>query len=119
MSVNAIGEYRFDPKDKLENFHGNQLVYVHWEKHLSICSPVCFPLPPDMPFGALMSEILPAAYAKHPEWEKVDLGQVKWVLDGQPFAPDPGKGLKEQGIGHKSVIRFNTPGLNGWKGSAS
>lgn len=119
MSVQATYDYRGTPRDKVENFHGNQLVYVLWNKHLMFCSAHCVPLPPDMPFGALVKEVLPGMYDSHPDWAKVDWDQVEWTLDRQPFTPDMEKGLADQGIGHKSMLRFTTPGLNGIKGSAS
>ena len=67
MSVKSIGDYSFTPKDKVENFHGNMLVYMQWEKHLSFCAPLAFPLPPDMPFGDLVAGVLAPAYAVHPD----------------------------------------------------
>lgn len=119
MSVAAIGDYPAIVKDGVENFHGNQMVIIGWDKHLMISSPMAFPLPPDMPFGAFVNEVMPAAYSAHPDWEKIDWDKVSWLLDGAPFTPDFGKSLKDNGVGHKSVIRFTTPGLNGIAGSCS
>lgn len=119
MSVVAIGEYEFEAKDKLENFHGNQVVYINWEKHLMFCAPLAFPLSPDMPFGDLVNGLLPQFYGPHQDWEKVDWVKATWLLDGAPFEPDLGKSLADNGVGHKSVLRFTTPGLDGIKGSAS
>ncbi len=119
MSVTAIGEYPVLPRDGVENFHGNQMVIVGWDKHLMISSPMAFPLPPDMPFGALVQEVMPAAFAQHPDWEKIDWSTVEWMLDGEAFTPDLEKSLKDNGVGHKSVIRFRTPGLDGIGGSGS
>ena len=34
MTVNALYDYKFDAKDKVENFHGMQLLYVYWPDHL-------------------------------------------------------------------------------------
>lgn len=119
MSVKSIGDYPALVKDNVENFHGNQLVYVGWDHHLMIDSPRAFPLSPDMPFGALVSEVLPAAYAPHPEWPEVDLAQAHWMLDGESFIPQMDASLSENGIGHKSVVRFKTPGHNGIQASGS
>jgi phenol hydroxylase P4 protein len=112
-------DYQGTPRDVQANFHGNQLVYIGWDKHLMFCAPVCLPLPPDMQFGALINEVLPSVYSTHPEWGRVEWVKVEWLLDNEPFTPDMNKGLEEQGIGHKSVIRFRTPGLDGIQGSAS
>ena len=53
----------------------------------------------------------------HPEWEQIDWSKVTWLLDGKPFQPQLDKTLQEQGIGHKSVLRFQTPELKGYKGA--
>lgn len=116
MSVIAITpDYQGEMRDRVENFHGNQLVYVGWDHHLMFCAPFAYPLPPDMPFAALRDEVIAEAFSLHPEWSKIDWQQATWLLDGQPFTPDPAKSLKDQGIGHKSVLRFQTPGLNGFQ----
>jgi len=119
MAVTAIGEYPVLPRDVKENFHGNIMVFVGWDQHLMISSPMAFPLPPDMPFGALVKDVMPAAFAPHPDWEKIDWNKVNWLLNGEPFEPDMEKSLADNGIDHKSVIRLRTPGLNGIKGSCS
>ena len=57
MTVTAIvPDYadRVEVADAPEKFHGNIVVYVHWEQHLSFCAALAFPLPPAMPFGALV-----------------------------------------------------------------
>ncbi len=119
MSVKSIGEYPARMKDGVENFHGNQMVIVGWDHHLMVDSPRAFPLPPEMPFSALVHEVMPAAYAPHPEWSRINWDEVQWMLDGEAFNPDMQASLKQNGIGHKSVVRFNTPGLNGIGGSGS
>jgi len=119
MPVTSIGPYEFEPRDKLENFHGNQLLYIGWDDHLMFSAPHAFPFPPDMPFGALLAEVLPGVYGAHPEWEKVDWSTAQWLKSGQPWVPDPEKSLADNGLRHKDVIRFVTPGLSGIKGSYS
>ncbi len=56
MPVKSIGEYPALVRDNVENFHGNQLVFVGWDHHLMIDSPRAFPLPADMPFADQRSE---------------------------------------------------------------
>ena len=119
MSVKSIGDYSFTPKDKVENFHGNMLVYMQWEKHLSFCAPLAFPLPPDMPFGDLVAGVLAPAYAVHPDSENVDFEKGEWQLNNVPFTPDFSKSLQENGLSHKSVIRVRTPALEGLAGADS
>ena len=119
MATAAIKDYDFPAADRLENFHGNQIVYLHWLDHLMFCAPTCFPLPPDMPFGAMVEEVLKPHYAPHPDFEKVDWAAVEWEIDHAPATPDLEKSLKDNGVGHKSVVVFRTPGLTGYKGTRS
>ncbi len=120
MPVNAIlDNYRFEPKDIEANFHGNRLVYVGWDHHMMFCAPVAFPLPPDMPFGALVDEVIPNAFGMHPDFADIDWDKVEWRLNGELFAPDKSASLDALGIKHKSVIRMHTPGLDGIGGSGS
>ncbi|NDW43873.1 phenol hydroxylase subunit P4 [Ruegeria sp. PrR005] len=107
------------PADTLDKFHGNQLVYIHWEEHLMFCAALAFPFPPGMPFGAILAEILPTFYGIHPDFEKIDWGKVRWTVDGKDITPDPEKSLADHGVGHKSLIRFWTPGLTGVNGLAT
>lgn len=106
-------------RDRLENFHGNQVVYLHWQKHLSFAAAMAFPLPPGMPFAALTGELIPKFYGMHPDFASIDWSRTEWLLDGKPFVPDPAKSLADNGVGHKSLIQFRTPGLDGFQGSAS
>ncbi|WP_207000392.1 phenol hydroxylase subunit P4 [Trinickia mobilis] len=120
MSVIALkAGYAGEIKDREENFHGNQLLFVGWEDHLMFCAPHCIPVAPTTPFNVLASELLPAMYSIHPDWQKVDLRQAEWFRSGQAFTPDFDKTLRDNGLGHKAVIRFRTPGLTGIGGSCS
>ncbi|AOW25320.1 MULTISPECIES: phenol hydroxylase subunit P4 [Sphingomonas] len=100
--------YSGPTRDRVENFHGAQLVFVHWEGHNNFCSAITLPLPRDVPFGALTAEILPSLYSIDPDWASVDLGRARWMLDGENWSPSPEKSLGELGVGHKSLIRFWT-----------
>jgi phenol hydroxylase P4 protein len=120
MSVTAITpDYvsHTETRDLQKNFHGNMVVYFHWEEHLAFCAALAFPLPPGMPFGALTAEVLPTYYGAHPDMAKVDWTQVIWVIDGEKATPDFSKSLEENGLHHKSLVRFWTPGLHGRAGS--
>ncbi|MBP2227917.1 phenol hydroxylase subunit P4 [Azospirillum agricola] len=122
MAVVALDEHYADKieiRDRVENFHGNIVVYLHWEEHLSFCSAVAFPFPPAMPFGALVKDILPATYGAHPDFAAIDWDAVRWTVDGRETAPDPARSLAENGVGHKSLLRFRTPGLHGYRGTRS
>lgn len=114
MKKISIKDYKGIAKDKVENFHGKQLVYIGWDKHSMFCAPVCYPLPPEMPFAALVEQIIPAAFSVDPQFAQIDWDDVKWSINQQPCQPDFSKSLTDNGIGHKSVIRMVTPGLNGF-----
>ena len=114
MAVNALEPgYTGENLDARENFGPNQLVYLHWEKHLMFCAALAFPLPPEMPFGAIIGELAPQFYGPHPDFDKIDWSTVTWTLDGEDFVPQPDVAIGEQGVGHKSLLRFTTPGLDG------
>ena len=120
MPVIALNEgYTGEIRDREENFHGNQLLFVGWEDHLMFCAPHCIPVAPGMPFHTLVNELIPAMYSVHPDWQKVDLQRAEWFRSGESFTPDLDKTLRENGLGHKAVIRFRTPGLAGIGGSCS
>lgn len=120
MSVVAIApNYTGEIKDRVENFHGQQLIYIGWEDHLMYCAPLCIPVPPTLPFGTLRDEIIPKLYELHPDIARVDWRQAEWFRSGQPFTPDPAKSLADNGLGHKAAIRFRTPGLTGIGGTCS
>lgn len=120
MAVKCMsGEYPSVHMDSVDRFHGNQVVYIGWDHHTSICTANAYPLPPAMPFGALTAAVLPSVLAPHPDFAQIDWSKVEWLLDGQAFTPAMDKSLQENGIGHKSLIRFKTPGLNGYKGTGN
>ncbi|MGQ0621676.1 MAG: phenol hydroxylase subunit P4 [Panacagrimonas sp.] len=119
MATVSLKPYKFPAKDKVENFHGNQVLYVGWEDHLMFCAPLALPLPPATPFKALMEQILPGIYSPHPDFAKVDWAIVEWFKSGQPWKPDVEKSLAENGLVHKDVLRFRTPGLTGIKGTCT
>lgn len=120
MSVIAIQPgYTGEVKDRVENFHGKQLLYIGWEDHLMYCAPLCIPVPPDLPFAALTSEIIPGLYAAHPDVSRIDWAQAEWFSSGQPFVPQPQRSLAENGLGHKAVLRLRTPGLRGLQDSCN
>lgn len=119
MAINALNGYVDINKDAVENFHGNQLVYIHWDYHNLYTAAAAFPLPPDMPFSALTEKVLPELYSAHPEFSELSWDKVQWILDDEKFTPDVNASLKDNGIGHKSLLRFITPELNGIKGSGN
>lgn len=112
-------EDHIEIRDKEENFNGNRLVYIHWEEHLMFCAALAFPFPPDMPFGGIVEQVLPEYYGIHPDFKSIKWDEVKWTIDGNEVTPDMAKSIDDNGVKHKSLIRFWTPGLNGYKGTRS
>ena len=121
MAVAAITEYPGVAKDTADKFHGAQLLYIGWLDHLMFCAPFAFPLPPDMPFGAVIEAVLPGCFGAHPDFAQIDWSTVEWIRTGtkEPFHPDPAKSLAENGLKHKDSLAFRAPGLTGIKGSHS
>jgi phenol hydroxylase P4 protein len=118
MTTIALQPYAFEPKDSRKNFLA-PLLYIGWDDHLLFCAPVCLPLPADTPFAALASAVLPGVYGAHPDFAAIDWTQVQWFKSGEPWSPQSSKSLSDNGLKHKDVIRFRTPGLAGIKGSCS
>ena len=116
MAVASLGTYDFQPADPVEKFPA-PLLYVGWEDHKMFCAPHCVPMPPTTVFGDFVKNVLPDMYSAHPDFARIAWDQVEWFSSGQPFTPDMARTMAENGIGHKSVIRFRTPGLTGLGGS--
>ena len=120
MSVIALNEgYTGEVRDRVENFHGKQLLFIGWDDHLMFCAPHCIAVEAATPFSTLIDELIPAMYSSHPDWKQVDLKAAEWFRSGEPFAPEYDRTLADNGLGHKAVIRFRTPGLTGINGSCS
>lgn len=116
MTITAIGHYEFESADALAKYKGKQLLYVFWEKHRMFSRPFVLALPPETPFSVLLEKYIPESYEFHPDFPRIDWSQVIWENSGKRFTPDPAKSLKDNGIGHKDLIRFTTPGLDGLGG---
>ena len=119
MAVAAVSKYEFAPADTQDKFHGAQLLYIGWEDHLLFCAPFAFPFPATMRFGDVVAGPMQVAFGYHPDFAQIDWAKAEWFKSGKPFTPDFDKSLAENGLKHKDVIRFRTPGLNGIKGSCS
>ncbi len=79
------------------------------------CSAFAYPVPPMMLFKQLLTEVIPAAFSLHEEFSRINWETAEWLLDGQPFIPQMDVSLTEQGILHKSLLRFQTPELTGFQ----
>lgn len=119
MPVVSIGPYEFELADRAAAFHGNRLLYVGWDRHLLFCAPHCLPFPPATRLRDVVENVLPGIYGYHPDFARIDWRRVEWLRGGVPWEPDLDRTLEENGLGHKDVIRFRTPGLDGIGGSGS
>ena len=108
----TLGAYDFEAKDRQANFPA-PLLYIGWDRHLMMCAPFCLPLPADTPFAVLREQVLRDLYGQHPDFQRIDWARVQWRRDGQPWQPDEQRSLADNGLRHKSVIRFLTPDLKG------
>jgi len=117
MAITTKDGYVSNVRDKVENFNGNQLVYVGWDDHLLFSAAWAFPVPPDMPFHTFVSEVMTSSFSDHPDYQQINWSTVEWVLDQEPFKPEMDQSLKDNRVGHKSLIRFKTPGLTGINGT--
>lgn len=116
MSVTAIGPYEHAPRDRAEAFPA-PLVYIAWDEHMMFSSPLAVPLPPETTFEQMMGQVLPRLYGQHPDFARIDWSKVQWFRRHALFTPRRYGSLAEHGLGHKSVLRFRTPGLEGLRGS--
>ena len=117
MTVHALADYQFLSCDALARYKGKQLLYINWEKHRMFSRPFVLALPPDTPFAEIVERYITDCYRYHPDFAHIDWAQVTWQNGQTPFTPDLSKSLADNGIGHKDLIRFTTPGLDGLGGS--
>jgi phenol hydroxylase P4 protein len=117
MTITAIGRYEFPSRDAVENYKGKQLLYINWEKHRMFSRPFVLALPPETLFRTIIDQYITDCYSYHPDFEQIDWSRVVWQNSNTVFTPDPAKSLKDNGISHKDLIRFTTPGLDGLGGS--
>jgi phenol hydroxylase P4 protein len=118
MTIASIRPYGGTPKDTEDKFHGNRILYVGWDRHLMFYAPVCFCIPPSMGFADFVAGPLAQAFGEHPQWAQIDWTKANWLKSNQPFSPDGAKSLDDNGLGHKEVLRLQTPGLDGVGGRA-
>jgi len=119
MPVKSIAEhYTGDARDRLENFHGNQLVYVGWDKHLMFAAPFTFLVSPELTFGEFFNNVVAPAFDLHPKWRDVNISAIQWLLNGSAFEPILDASLHSLSIDHKSLLRMNTPSVPGYKGQS-
>lgn len=113
MSVVALKPYDFPALDSQSHFHGSQLLYISWDEHLMFCAPFALCVSPDTKFADVQQQLIPSIFGYHPDCSKIDWNAVQWFKSGKPWSPNPTRTLADNGLRHKDVIRFRTPGLSG------
>jgi phenol hydroxylase P4 protein len=117
MAVVSIGQYDGIAKDAEANFNGKRLIYLGWDGHLMFYASICLCLSGDTCFSELQENILPQCFGYHPDFKLIDWENAVWLRGNIPFKPDMEASLDKNGVTHKTLIRLNTPSLNGIDGS--
>jgi phenol hydroxylase P4 protein len=112
MTVTSTKHYEGVPRHPVENFGGNQINYVSWDHHLLFAAPFCLCPNPDMKLADFLEDIVNPLLAADPDAEKLDWHKVVWQKGLDSWQPDLDKTLRENGVGHKDLLRFKTPGMN-------
>ncbi|MFG1374310.1 phenol hydroxylase subunit P4 [Xanthobacter oligotrophicus] len=112
MTIRSTKNYVGVPRDLVANFGGRQLVYVSWDQHLLFAAPFLICVPPETPFRELVQGPLSALLAPDPDAGAIDWSKAQWLKANAPWVPEFDRTLAENGIGHKALLRFRTPGLN-------
>lgn len=116
MPVRAITEnYSFSPQDTQSNYGDNIMIYIGWDHHTLFCSAKAFLISPQATFQQLLDTLMPAGFSQHPEFNQIDWTKAEFQLDRKQLELLPNETLSDLGFGHKSLLRFSTPGLNGFK----
>ncbi|MEG2268750.1 MAG: phenol hydroxylase subunit P4 [Acinetobacter sp.] len=115
MPVRAItDDYSFAPRDTQANYGDNILVYIGWDHHTLFCSAKAFLISPQATFKQLLDTLMPAGFSQHPEFNAIDWQQAEFLLDRQKIELQLDATLTNLGFGHKSLLRFSIPDLNGY-----
>lgn len=116
MPVKAIhSEYYVEPLDLQKNYGEQIQIYVGWDHHSLFCAAIAFLVSPQQTFQELIEQQITSVFSKHPEFEQITWQNVHFSVDGQAFKPALHQSLAEQNIGHKSLLRFVTPTLDGYQ----
>lgn len=118
MAVTAITpDYQGFALDQQAHYGQSMLLYIGWDQHLLFCSAKAFLVQTEMTVAQMIEQIMPAGFAQHPDFEHIDWSKVQWNLNGTVIDLAPDDTLGDKGFDHKSLLRFSTPGLNGYKGT--
>lgn len=118
MTLKAIVEnYQFEPLDSQAKYGENMLLFIGWDHHTLFCSAHAFVVSPKQTFQELLEGQIKVGFEQHPDFEHIDWSKVQFSLNRNVFNADFSKTLEELGFDHKSLLRFSTPELTGYKGA--
>ena len=119
MPVQAIQKnYEFDARDAQKNYGDNMLLYVGWDQHTLFCAAHAFVVSPHQSLQDLIDQQIQVGFNQHPDFEHINWSTVQFTLNRQLLTDlDFSKSLADLGFDHKSLLRFVTPGLNGYNGT--
>ncbi|MDR2188623.1 MAG: phenol hydroxylase subunit P4 [Azonexus sp.] len=112
MAVASTKPYIGAPRDTVANFNGKQLVYVCWEHHLLFASSLMFCVEPEMTLGDFLHHTVRPLLEADPDSAALDFTRAEWQKAKIAWTPDFNASLAANGIRHKELLRFHTPGLN-------
>lgn len=116
MTVKAIVEnYQFTPLDLQQNYGENMLLFIGWDHHTLFCSAHAFVVSPKQTLQELIDGQITAGFSQHPDFENIDWSTVQFSLNRNILNANFSKPLEDLGFDHKSLLRFVTPDLNGFK----
>ncbi len=112
MPVIAKKAFIGEPSDTVDKYEGKQLLFVSWDHHLIFASPFLHCVDPAMNLTEFLNQVVKPLMGADPDSEQVHWESAEWKKANQPWKPDFSKSLAENGVVHKELLRFHTPGLN-------
>lgn len=117
MSVASITDYVGTPLDVEQNFHGNRMIFVRWNDHQLFAGPFCISVNPHQTLRDFITDVLAKVIAPHPDAAAIAWESAVWTKSDAPWQPNLDRSFNENQVGHKELIAFTTPGLNGYRGT--
>ena len=105
MATVAISEYKFPSRSRQELYGDDQLVHIWWKGNPFYVSAATFPLPKEMPFGALVG-LAKDFFSADPDFDPDAFDNARWAVDKVPLTPDLEASIVANGVGHKSLVQF-------------
>lgn len=103
MAVRAIGTYDFPSRSREELYGGDRLLHVWWRNNPWFAAAACFRVPSELPWQEFLTGMVHPLFSCDPDFDPAAT-VFSWSLDGQPFDPQPHRGLADLGAGHKSLL---------------